>query len=1000
MKLKLLLLLFCVKTTMFVFAQSQNSEPTFIENLNQVSKEDLTAPNSYIYDVDLAKNNNYGGLYIPVKKAYDVWADTSGFLNKTIPNGKQSVSVVWQTKLELINSLSIEGEGIDAKLKVGVNPSKGKGTALIALHVGDNGDNDDPIYWSWLVWITDDPTINAVTYVNNADSRMVNTFMNRNLGAIANNFMGNDWNKAAGLMFQWGRKDPFPRMRYADETLLTYYTFDNEVINNYNFQEKIVKTRAYDLISDNIKYSVQNPLYFINSTEYAGAWFASDANNKKEVNSQGYATQNYDLWGDNNEGFTSPTSFEQKEKSAYDPCPAGWRVPSFAHANSTKPNYSPWGSGYNYIENEDPNVTINESSNRYPNAKFYPRMGVEFKNGSDNYNLGTYSLTGGYKKHNDDIFYQDNYAELNLWSATLQGNVQGRNFHIINDPDQKNNPYLINTAQESPTISGFAVRCAKDTGTKTVYNTDFFYSNINNYEEGLNNPNSYILYDKREVSIPVNKAYAVYNQILTEQQMIPSGKQTANVYWTTNSNLIKSLEVTGNSNTDKINVKLNDNQYGNAIVSLHIGDKGNSNDPIYWSWHIWVPKSNPEENTITYNSDKSTKSNFRAYKTKLGFPPMKTEFMNRVLGAVETYEPNQVNDISTETYGMLYQWGRKDALPGFYNVSWEAQYPIYVGKNSGNNTISYSKIADNSAYVNLGYQKPNLQNNFSKNEMLTYAIQNPLDYLYNTNSGSADWLSNIKLNDNRWSHAAVKSVYDPCPKGWRVPDYGFKYPIGSPWGKADLISINSDLSVVASEKLSDYKVNKIYVRDGYKIVKAFAFYDQSYKIGYLPATGSRRYIESKGGANMYDFIYAASLWSATVTNEYSGYVFGIDAYDDYYNINNTISPSVARNVVCAKDVQRFTKDYFDSIDQEDGDDELKIPDVDKNSNSLSFYPNPIKNVLNSNIDVKGEVKIFTINGNKVLQGKFVNKQLNVSQLKTGVYILLLDTGKSYKLIKK
>lgn len=989
-----------LKTTMLVFSQSPDQNFLLEDKTTKVSNDDLAAPNSYIYDIDLAKKNNYGGLYIPVKKAYDVWQDTSGFLNKKIPKGKQSVSIILMSKDDLINSLSLEGTDIKAKIKVGIDFSKGKGNALIALHVGDKGDDSDPIYWSWHVWITDDPTVKAVTYVNNADSRMTNTFMDRNLGALAKNFLGGDWNKPTGLMYQWGRKDPFPPLRYIDETLLTYYR-KNDVLDNNNFQRDHLKIRPYDLISDNIKYSIQNPLNFINSTEYDGAWFASNSNNKKEVDNQGYAAQNYDLWGDNNGGSTSTVSFEQKAKSVYDPCPAGWRVPSFAHANSSKPEYSPWGSGYNYTENEDPNIKINESNKRYPNAKFYPRMGVDFRKGVDNYNIGIYSLTGGFKKSKNTVLYQDNYSEMNIWSATLQGNVQGRNFHIINDPDQKNIPYLINTSQESSATSGFPVRCVVDTNTKTVFEKEYFYSTNNNYDEGLNNPNSYILYDTREISIPVNKAYAVYNQILTEHKMIPSGKQTANVYWTTNDKLIKSLQVTGTGENAKINVKLENNQFGNAVVSLHIGDKGNSTDLVYWSWHIWVPKSNPEENTITYTSDTSVKSNFRAYKTKLGFPPMRTEFMNRVLGAIDTYEPSQGNNISADTYGMLYQFGRKDALPGFYSVSWEAQYPIYVGKNSGNSSISYTKIANNDAYVNLKYQKEDLQNSLSKSEMLNKSIQNPLDYFYNTTSYAKDWMSNKKLNDNRWGHATKKSIYDPCPEGWRVPDYGFKYPIGSPWAKADLITINDDLSVIASEKLSDYKAGRIYVRDGYKITKALTFFDPKYKLGYLPATGSRRYIENRG-ANMYDYIYAASIWSSTVTNEYSGYVFGLDAYDNYYDINNAVSPSIARNIVCAKDELRFTKEYFDKIDQNDSDedDDLKIPDVEKNTNDVNFYPNPILNILNANTDVQGEVKIYNMNGSKILQSKFVNKQMNLSDLKPGIYVMVLSNGKSYKIIKK
>lgn len=34
------------------------------------------APNSYIFDVVMAKTNHYDGIRIPVKKAYDMWSNS------------------------------------------------------------------------------------------------------------------------------------------------------------------------------------------------------------------------------------------------------------------------------------------------------------------------------------------------------------------------------------------------------------------------------------------------------------------------------------------------------------------------------------------------------------------------------------------------------------------------------------------------------------------------------------------------------------------------------------------------------------------------------------------------------------------------------------------------------------------------------------------------------------------------------------------------------------
>ena len=967
-----------------------------------IDKNVLAAPNSYIYDINLAKSNNYGGIYIPVKKAYDAWQDKDGFINQSIPSLNQSASVVWQDKENLISSVSIVGSGIDAKLKVEVNPTKGKGNAVVALHIGNKENDSDPIYWSWHIWVTDDPT-NGVTYVNNADSRMVNTFMDRNLGALSNSFLGHDWNKSGGLLYQWGRKDPFPPMRYIDETLLKYYTKKNGEINNTNFAIKLVKDRPFDLITDNIKYVLTNPSYFI-KTERGGAWFASIDHNKKVKGQDGDAIENYDLWGDNNKGVTKKQSFEKQIKSPYDPCPAGWRVPSFAHSESTIPNFSPWGSGNKYTIGDDPNMqVITESSNRYPNAKFYLRMGVDFKGGTDNYDIGKYSLTGGYKRSAaGNVLYQDNYSESNVWSATLRANVQGRNFHIINDPDQPGGRYLVQPFQEGPTSEGSAIRCVKDEITNLTFDTEYFNESKRNYTEGLNNPNSYILYTNRSISIPVSKAYAVYNQVLTDREWIPNGKQTTNVYWTTNKNLVKSVEIAGSGENANINVKLNDNQYGNAVVSLHVGNQGSSEDPVYWSWHLWVPKDNPEENTITYVSDESIFSNFKAYNTSFGFPPMKTEFMNRVLGALDTYNPDQGSTISGDTYGMLYQWGRKDPLPGFYNVSWEGQSPIYKGSKV-NETVQYTQISDNTSYINSGYQKENLQNTLSINEMKLYGVQNPLNYLANLNDGAGDWISNIpNVEKDRWGHASKKSINDPCPEGWRVPDYGFNINLNSPWAKTSLFTKNNKGEFLVSSKLSDYKITKLSVRPAYPtIIKAFSYYNPSYTIGYLPATGNRRFIKNRG-VSMYDFVYAASVWSASMIADYRGYTYGMDTFADVHLVSNVMSPSQGRNVVCSKDVPRFSKEYFEELSIVPVSQSRAYTTLKENIKDIEqvFYPNPVEKILKTNSTEKFKVEIYSISGNKVLEGQFNNQELNISQLKSGIYVLVLENGKTYKIIKK
>ena len=54
---------------------------------------------------------------------------------------------------------------------------------------------------------------------------------------------------------------------------------------------------------------------------------------------------------------------------------------------------------------------------------------------------------------------------------------------------------------------------------------------------------------------------------------------------------------------------------------------------------------------------------------------------------------------------------------------------------------------------------------------IAYAIENPMTFITGNNS-NFDWMytGDSTVDDTRW--ASQKTMYDPCPVGWRVPDGG------------------------------------------------------------------------------------------------------------------------------------------------------------------------------------------------------------------------------------
>ena len=142
-----------------------------------------------------------------------------------------------------------------------------------------------------------------------------------------------------------------------------------------------------------------------------------------------------------------------------------------------------------------------------------------------------------------------------------------------------------------------------------------------------------------------------------------------------------------------------------AVVAVKIGNE------IRWSWQLWVSDYNPslKENGTTYDFNGLT-------------------FMDRNLGA--TGNPKVGGD---RTFGLYYQWGRKDPFDTRGNV----------------NTIDVV---------------PEIETN------LANSITQP-DFYIISSSGQNDWYTmtgNAGLN--RWnSDLNTKTPFDPCPKGWRVP---------------------------------------------------------------------------------------------------------------------------------------------------------------------------------------------------------------------------------------
>lgn len=987
------------------------------------------APNSYIYDLDLAHLQNYGGIEIPVKKAYEMWSKyeylkTDGAFIP-IPTGIQSASVYWEDVPGLVERATVvpSANPSDSKIKVEINKGKGKGNAVVAFKV------DGIIYWSWHIWVTDNPQ-NGVAYSHgtetDVDGNLITVqYMDRNLGAVSSNFLGNDWQKSGGLMYEWGRKDPFPPLVYKDSD---FYEISGEVgvlrhrqIDPANTIP--VKIRPYNEIEKNIQYSVNNPITYIINTDATGNWFSSSRYKVPGI-SPNYVT--WDLWSDNakggnSNGNSSNTALKAESrsyelKSELDPCPNGWRVPSYYGRETQNNNLSFFGK---HDWNNDDLVEANRRlfpESMSPNLqgiKVYPGLGMDFTNAqSGARNLGMLSVSGGYVYYPNaaapnapiGIVFQDENANGGLWSATYAYDG-ARIFSMISDPLRTNTSvglHEIYNNQTNPTKAGNAVKCMKDPNITKIGNfaTHYFTSPKEDYRTGLDNPNSYVLINKRELQIPVNKAFAVHNQLLSDHEMPAADNLIAKVLWSTNAKLITAVNINLNTADVKnslINVQLNPTETGNAVVSLHNGSK---DGPALWSWHLWATKSDPTLNVATYITENPVPTTYNfvnASASKL--PPLKTVFMDRNLGA----ESSDLN--SGLANGLHYQWGRKDPIPNFsgsnsntifldnaplqksivssnYNEDYTKKYEIYSSANS----VKHKKIQEN----------------------IKFSVQNPLSFMYHSMTGKIydggnhyandlskvlDWVSNERGEaDDRWGHGGKKSPFDPCPEGWRVPDVSmrnlYKGSKGnSPWYNSYHPDAYGKPGVIQDQW---HDINIFY--GGTVDPNGWKFETPSFYIGNFPNDGIRG--ELGGNTVTKD---RSGVWTAALADLNTGYALAMQFQGNKMQTGTGVYPQAGMSVRCAKDENRLLGAPVERSNQT-----LSTTPVEpKPENAdLQAYPNPFSDefyVANPDAVL---YEIYDFSGKLVLTGKVNNQKVTAAKMQKGIYVVKITMKDGTALTKK
>jgi len=194
--------------------------------------------------------------------------------------------LVWQDHKGMVTELKYEEGKISFKL------NSAEGNALIAA-IGGSGS----IIWSWHIWAVDSEAEGVS--VSNIPTNTGYSMQSMNLGATKNS--GDP--ACFGLLYQWGRKDPFPGspVLTGDTSTLPTVVYDAA-----GAEVTIGHSSWTDVESNTLAYAIANPTVVLsNYKQYATTrdWLIPEESN-----------DNY--WG------------AAEGKSYYDPCPVGYKVPT------------------------------------------------------------------------------------------------------------------------------------------------------------------------------------------------------------------------------------------------------------------------------------------------------------------------------------------------------------------------------------------------------------------------------------------------------------------------------------------------------------------------------------------------------------------------------------------------------------------------------------------------------------------------------------------------
>lgn len=293
----------------------------------------ISAPGNYSINVGVAGNArlpyNSNGTVMGIDptnllqegKQYGLdWLWASGLSFEAVDNGMMTDAEVVQ---KIVNSIALSGE--DGQFSIGLatgSSEKLSGNVILALYETDANGTYGDIVWTWHLWLGQPelqhykfPATNRKWVFTNEDWYM----MDRNLGAETSS-LGNP--RSAGLYYQRSRKEPM--IGYGDVSGSLVWTENQlKTYANAKFGDRAVWRSGLGYSNYNtLKY----PMAMVTNIPY------------------GTTSDYYFAWT-SSQGAENENDVTNDTKSFFDPCPAGYRMPTVREWDNLKADIYLWIDG-------------------------------------------------------------------------------------------------------------------------------------------------------------------------------------------------------------------------------------------------------------------------------------------------------------------------------------------------------------------------------------------------------------------------------------------------------------------------------------------------------------------------------------------------------------------------------------------------------------------------------------------------------------------------------